>query len=371
MTYNYLLVSKNTVYYILLQLDTTVIINLLTKIVLKLFYKVIVLIEQYLKWIDQFKQVLDKWCSFRLTGEYDLIIVNGMGGSGVIGDYLYSLTSVYNGLPVVVFKNHVVPKYIDDDKIVLIISYSGNTVETIKFAEKVFDLTKNIVIVTSGGYLEKFALKNKLMLIKIPSGFLPRTSLPYMLLSILALMDCSGYTIVPYVDVSNTVIFLEKELENIIDKSRFIANHIHKHSRTLLLTTHSPLEPLVIRAKNEFSENAKIISRIDIVPESMHNDIVGWENPYSCEYVSLLIRDPEDHVGSKLVDFIEDIYREKNIPHIHLDLEGGSFFAKLMYGSLVIGLTSVFLAELRGVDPVRTVSIERYKSVVNKIYSEN
>lgn len=327
------------------------------------------MIEQYLKWIEQLRIVYNKWSYYSLTGEYELAIVNGMGGSGIVGDYLASLTHIYGGLPVIVVKNHIVPKYIDDKTLVFIVSYSGNTLETIKFAEEVIEYTRSIVVVTSNGYLEKYAYHNNLLTLSIPKDYLPRTSLPYMLVSILSLLDNSGYTIVSKNTVYSTIGFLEKELSGIVETSNNIANYIYKYCRTLLLTTHSPLDPLAIRARNEFSENSKILTRIEIVPESMHNDIVGWENPFASEYVALTIRDPGNITGSRLVDFIEEIYSERNVPIYRLNLIGESFFTKLIHGSLVLGLASVYLAHMRRVDPVRTLFIEKYKSIVRDIYS--
>ncbi|RLG84086.1 MAG: bifunctional phosphoglucose/phosphomannose isomerase, partial [Thermoprotei archaeon] len=41
--------------------------------------------------------------------------------------------------------------------------------------------------------------------------------------------------------------------------------------------------------------------------------------------------------------------------------------AKLIYGSLIAGLTSVLLAQRKGIDPLETRSIKLYKEYIKRI----
>jgi bifunctional phosphoglucose/phosphomannose isomerase (EC 5.3.1.8; EC 5.3.1.9) len=100
----------------------------------------------------------------------------------------------------------------------------------------------------------------------------------------------------------------------------------------------------------------------------MHNDIVGYEHPVPRKFFTLEIVDLEDETGVKLVDFMEKIYSQHDAVAYKLTLRGRNLLEKLMYGSLVMGLSSVILAELRGLNPVETRNITLYKQEASKIF---
>ncbi|MET1159747.1 MAG: bifunctional phosphoglucose/phosphomannose isomerase [Thermoprotei archaeon] len=324
--------------------------------------------NQYRGWIKQIKDALDEWSSISISGDYEYVVIAGMGGSGIVGDYLDRLSRVYGGLPVVVVKDNYVPAYIGEKSLVIAVSYSGNTHETISFVREAGKRVRNMVIVTSDGVLADIAREKNYVLVTIPSGFVPRASLPYMLYRILGVLDSSGYSIVSRGVAEESLRFLESEHNGIRSNARRVAEYIDKYKRLLILAGHSPYEPLLVRGKNEFNENSKIPVKIECAPEWMHNDIVGWEKPYSTDYAVLSVVDPDDSIGLKLVEYMESVYRELGIPVYRIELKGSSFLDKLMYGSLLLGYSSIELAYKRRINPLVTTSIAKYKEIASRIY---
>lgn len=312
--------------------------------------------------------MVNEWGKIRVSGRFRLLVIAGMGGSGIVGDYIARLSEIYNGLPVIVYKTHMVPEFINDRDLVIIVSYSGNTHESIAFLEKVKNKSRNIVIVSSNGLLEKYSLENNYVFLKIPSGMVPRISLPSMLVSILGLLDSSGYTIVSRDTVIDAIDFLKHGINDLEKKAGDLACFINEWKRLVILASHYPYDVLMIRGKNEFNENSKIPVKVEIAPEWMHNDIVGWEKPYSNMYSVILVFDPDDRVGKTLVEYMDRVYERKDIPRYRVVLKGRNYFEKLMYGSLLFGLASVELARIRGIDPLETISIKEYKSIANSIF---
>ncbi len=324
--------------------------------------------EYYLGWIEQVGKALSKWGIVRVDVKPRLVVVSGMGGSGVVGDYLQVLASYREGVPpVVVVKSHVLPRYVSRDDLVFVISYSGNTLETLKAFSEALKRTENIVVVTSNGVLAREALEKKLALIEVTKGIAPRTALPEMLISILGVLESSGIPIVSKNDVSNLKAFLEDNMGSIVNKAYSLALEIYGERKNMVIATHSPLEVLAIRGKNEFNENSKIPVKVEVAPEWAHNDIVGWEDPFTKDWFVLTLVDPDNGVGVKIVDFMKKIYMGKGFKTVDLVLKGSNILEKLFYGSLVLGLASVRLARLRGLDPMATESIKMYKSVVRDI----
>ena len=62
------------------------------------------------------------------------IVFAGMGGSGALGDIFSSILSKTN-VHVTLVKGYLLPKTVDSSTVVIPISVSGNTVETLKILE--------------------------------------------------------------------------------------------------------------------------------------------------------------------------------------------------------------------------------------------
>ncbi|MEM4718300.1 MAG: SIS domain-containing protein [Desulfurococcaceae archaeon] len=327
----------------------------------------------YLKWPDQIREVVETWDYYSVRESFRQLVVIGMGGSGIVGDYLQLIAFTRGGLFIHVVKSHVLPGLISDDTLLLFISYSGNTIETLLAFKDALRRRAKVVAVSSGGLLEEEALRNNVLHVKIPGNLLPRVSLPSMLYRVLAILDNSGYSLVTRGEARENMVFLEGVIDIALRESFDIAYFIDRgirENRLLILSTHSPLEPLALRGKNEFNENSKLIVKVDTAPEWMHNDIVGYEAPSPRIFSVLEVIDQDNEVGVKLVDFMRNIYSRHDTRFHRLVLRGGSILEKLLYGSLVLGLSSVKLAEMRGVNPTRTESIQLYKRDSSRIFKQ-
>ncbi|MCY0868454.1 MAG: bifunctional phosphoglucose/phosphomannose isomerase [Desulfurococcus sp.] len=324
--------------------------------------------EMYRGWVNQIEEALSEWGVYKTRGGFDKVVVLGMGGSGVVGDVISTLSTVLGGPVTVSVKSHRIPSYVDSDTLVVAVSYSGNTLETILAVEEALERAGEVVVASSGGRLREIALKRGLLYVKLPGGLAPRASLPSMLFKVLGLLDSSGLTVVDRRSVEETLIFLKSTLSSSEDLAAEIAEWAYRAPGLLVIATHSPLESLAVRGKNEFNENSKIPVKVDVAPEWMHNDIVGYEAPSGISFKVLEIVDPEDRVGARLVDFMHTVYEDAESVFYRLTLQGGSLLDKIMYGSLVLGLASSKLARLRGLNPLDTKSIARYKEAAPGIF---
>jgi len=68
----------------------------------------------------------------------------------------------------------------------------------------------------------------------------------------------------------------------------------------------------------------------------------------------------------KILDFAGNYFEEAGIETVEILLFGKSLLTQLLYGSLYAGLLSVLLAQERGIDPLSTVSISKYKEYISK-----
>ncbi|MGH9921872.1 MAG: SIS domain-containing protein, partial [Nitrososphaerales archaeon] len=86
-----------------------------------------------------------------LTIDYDKIsdiVVLGMGGSGIVGDYLRVLLR-NSSIPFHVNKHSVPPKSINKNSLVMAVTYSGKTRETLDALDACVKAGAKVVLVTS------------------------------------------------------------------------------------------------------------------------------------------------------------------------------------------------------------------------------
>ena len=93
--------------------------------------------------------------------DIDHIVFAGMGGSGAIGDVFYSILSKTN-LHVSLIKGYHLPKTVDVNTLVVAISVSGNTVETLNVLDSASKLDCKIISFSSGGKMQEYCTKHQI-----------------------------------------------------------------------------------------------------------------------------------------------------------------------------------------------------------------
>ena len=321
----------------------------------------------YLNWPRLVEDALSKWGSVSVEGPFENIVVSGMGGSGIVGDVVKLLALERLSVPVEVVKSHIVPSYVSTRTLFVSVSYSGNTHETLLATARALEKGARVVAVTSGGLLERLAVERGLPVFKTPVGLLPRVSFPHMLTGVLGVLDSSGLTVASRAEVEEAKRQLEREAGEIAGEASSLAEFAYSRE-LLVVATHSPLEPLAVRAKSEFNENSKIVVKVDVAPEWMHNDIVGYEKPLFDVYRVVAFYDPDDQAGRGLVEFMVGEHERRGRRVRVLALRGVNKVGKVLYAAMLFGLASVELALKRGLDPAATESIARYKSAAGRIF---
>jgi glucose/mannose-6-phosphate isomerase len=106
--------------------------------------------------------------------KFDKVLICGMGGSGISGEILAAL---YPRLLIITNKNYHIPEYINKRTLSILISYSGNTEETLMNFRALNRRGFETAIISSGGKLLKKKAGTK---IKIPKGLPPRGAIGYL-----------------------------------------------------------------------------------------------------------------------------------------------------------------------------------------------
>ncbi len=288
------------------------------------------------------------------------IIVCGLGGSGVVGDFLRVLSFIYNfKVPVHVIKDYNLPAWVEDS-LIAAVSYSGETLETLKCFKEAVERGAQTAAVTSGGRLESEALKIGAPVVKVKPGLLPRVALPSMLGGLIGLTDSIGASSVEH----EKILEAYHELRNVtVDDAEPYAN-LASGSDITIIGACGPYSIVAERWRQELSENSKILAKTESYPESAHNDIVAWQAKRNIKIGFIAVKGG-DRVCEAIMNYVTEIYKRHG-ETLELKL-GQPSLANILKGALIAGYASTIAATIKGVDPATTPLITGYK----KMLSEN
>jgi Predicted phosphosugar isomerases len=206
------------------------------------------------------------------------IIFSGMGGSGSIGDVISSILSKED-IHVTVVKGYHLPTNLNSNTLVVTISVSGNTKETLSILENAKKSDAKIAAFSSGGVMEEFCKSNNIFHQKIEAIHSPRASFPKFLFIILKSLE----QIIPIKseDLTDAVNELEKTKKIIFSgnlKEGNISLELAEWIKDIPLIYYPwGLESAAIRFKNSLQENSKLHVITEDVVEACHNGVVAWE----------------------------------------------------------------------------------------------
>ncbi len=293
-------------------------------------------------------------------------LICGMGGSGIGGDFAAALADV-EGRRVGVHKSYGIPGWAKaTPPLVVAVSYSGNTEETLSAVEEAVGVGAPVVAVTSGGALADVARTRGLALVTVPGGLQPRAALGYLLGSILEVLSGAGILSDP-TDALEEAASLVTSLSGPDGAAEGLARDLAERLDGRIVAVYGSVgltAPVAQRWKTQINENAKWPAWWALLPELDHNEIVGWSGRPDLSrrvgVVALVDRDDSERVSARLrlteevtagqVEWVGEVYAQ-----------GESPLARMMSLVAVGDLVSLELARLAGVDPVPVDVIENLK----------
>ena len=289
------------------------------------------------------------------------IVIAGMGGSGAIGDILSAILSKTK-IHVNVIKGYVLPTTVDVNTLVITISVSGNTVETLSALESAYKRKSKIIAFSSGGKMEEYCKKEKIEHRLVTQYHSPRASFTSYLYTILNVLHSTLK--IKKQDITESIIELEN-INKIINSSNLTntnksLNIAKKISGIPLIYYPFGLQSVAIRFKNTIQENIKNHAIAEDVVEACHNGIVSWEKESNVS--PILIQGKDDYIKTKeRWIIVKDYFNENKIKYIEIDSIEGSILSKLINLIYILDYASIYKAVLMKTDPTPVKSIQYIK----------
>ena len=318
--------------------------------------------EVYDKWPEIAKNSFELQKGIENFKNIEHIVFGGMGGSGAIGDIFESILSKTK-IHVNVVKGYVLPETVNSNTLVVLVSVSGNTDETLSLLESAKKIKCNIIAFSSGGKIQEYCIKNDVKHIPVPKFHSPRATFPSFLYTMLKVLYQTLE--IKEEDIIESI----KKLENfqkIINSSNLTENNL---SLNLAKTIKSipiiyypfGLQSASIRFKNSLQENAKMHAVSEDIIEASHNGIVSWER--KSDTMPILIRGSEDHIKTKeRYEILKEFFIKRKINYEEVVSVEGNILSKLITLIYLLDYATIYKAVMNNVDPSPVSSIEFIKN---------
>ena len=294
------------------------------------------------------------------------IIITGLGGSGIGGKIATQLVADQLKVPAVINNDYSLPKFVNENTLVIVSSFSGNTEETLEALQSAQKANAEIACITSGGKLAQIANDNNYNLLVLPTAFSPRAMLTYSVIQQLFLFHNYGFINNEFIDdTRETVKLLDNEVDDIMAVAKQTANALFE--KTTVAYSEASMEGVITRFRQQINENSKSLAWEHVFPEMNHNELVGWAGGKD-EYAVLIFRSSFEHSRSSVrINISKDIFRKYTSTVLEFNAKGDTLLAQSFYHILLGDWISVYLAELNKVDDVEVKVIDFLKAELAKI----
>ena len=300
------------------------------------------------------------------------VLMLGMGGSAISGDLARTLGSTTASVPIEVVRGYSIPGYVDSHTLVIAISFSGNTEETLAAFEAASRKGASLLVIASGGELHERARSIGIPHYPIRSVSQPRAALPHLYMPVihalttLNVIQCRAAEVTSAIEyVATHAKVLAAAAPERLNPAKQLARTLH--GRIASIYGAEFLGEVARRWKTQINENSKQWAEFEHLPEANHNAVVGYTHPAAHTDALGVIQ-----LGSCLyhertqirLKVTKELLQTAGIANETVAAQGPTPLAQQLYAILLGDYVSYYLAMLNGVDPTPVAPIDHLKAVL-------
>ncbi len=253
-------------------------------------------------WPLQFKRSYDAGFKIGSSEKIDpprALVWAGMGGSAIGGDLIATLASRRAEFPVIVHRGGLMPEWIGKDDRVVLVSFSGNTAETLDAAIEAGKRGASIDLLTSGGKIESWGKEQGITIWKVEGGRPPRAALGDLFGFALGVLSGRGWIkvseeeVLEAIDVLNQINSVLGETPTDKEYHGGLADLISERFPMIYGT--GCFAAVARRWACQFNENSKIPAHWGELPEMNHNEVVAYvdDSKWADKGFVMILEDPD------------------------------------------------------------------------------
>jgi glucose/mannose-6-phosphate isomerase len=302
----------------------------------------------------------------------DGLVVAGMGGSGIGGRLARAAIGDRARRPLTVVGGYALPAWVGPRSFVLCASYSGATEETVSCYDHAAELGAPRVVATTGGPLAERARRDGVPVVPLPGGFQPRAAVGYSLVAALEAATLCGSAPSLRDEVESAAALAERLAaewapdgpEDGLAKrlARRLADTIPVIAGTELTSE------VAYRWKTQINENAELPAFASALPELDHNEIVGWAAAGElARFSAIFLEDPGQHPrNARRIELTARAAEAGAVVVERVTALGDTRTERVISLVLLGDLVSLYMAVLRGIDPVSIHVLDELKADLAK-----
>lgn len=281
------------------------------------------------------------------TSNAKVLVVGGMGGSAFPAFVLRFLEAhAY----VIAHQDYGMPRHIPEGAQYIAISYSGETEETLSFAEAVLSEGLPLSVVTSGGKLLALAKEHHLPYVLVPEGIVPREAICMLSKALLALIGQEHL-----LDTKEEISYAPAE-----EEGEMLSNVLKDAIPVFYSSTRN--EVLARFGKIMMNETAKVPAFWNVFPELNHNELQGYAGERTDALVAVFLMDASDSERVRQrMERTEGLLSKRGVRTVLITLPSISRAGTFLYGRWLLRHTAGLLAKVYEVDPDETPLIDAFK----------
>jgi len=305
------------------------------------------------------------------------VVFAGMGGSAIAGDLARDWLDSAINVPMESVRGYHLPAYVDDKTLTFLISYSGNTEETLSCMLDALKRGCIIVPISSNGALTRASNALGLPVIGLPKMAAARVSFPYLFAPIPYIL--AEFGLLPYkkgeeevAEATSMVAKLTNEyaIETAFEKNLAKKAALQIFGTVPIIYAHGPYRSVSLRFKTQVNENCKLPARCDFFPELNHNEIMGWEASTKLlkHYTLVLLRskDEPEEVSTRIEALKSRFFEEKAKSVLEIWAVGNALLTRMFHLLFTADMISLYLSVLHRRDPVASETFQILKYQVTE-----
>ena len=316
------------------------------------------------------------------------IVVTGMGGSGISGQIFAALAATHARVPVVSHRGYLLPSWVGAHDLVIALSASGRTEETIAAAAEAARRGCMVVGITAADSPLAAAVATAPMSWIIPvdvQGRMPRASMWTLLTPLLLIGQELGVC-----NADDTALNTAADIADGMSRRCGVDVPLASNPAKQLGLQLAESLPMIwgtgevgpvasYRAISQLAENAKMPAIHGEIPESQHNQVVVFDGPFAgARSVDDLFRDRDasertfrlvvlrDGVEytqmSRRAEIVEEIAALRGVPVTEVHAEGQHIVHRLASLMTLTDWASVYTAIALHIDPTPIGPIDELKA---------